>query len=111
MKPQSEFCGQGNGTSWQGVIAASAGNNQMQPTDNRPTESGHNSCRATNPSDANDRNQSAYQAILDGRCTGLVLKKMRAKVIFHRARSCAKMRDVVRRKKPYGWPPMNGNQS
>ena len=48
------------------------------------------------PSDANDRNQSAYQAILDGRCTGLVFKKMRAKVIFHRARSCAKMRDVVR---------------
>jgi hypothetical protein len=41
-------------------------------------------------SDTYHRNQSAYQAILDG-CAGLVLEKMRAKVIFfHRASSRAR---------------------
>jgi hypothetical protein len=42
------------------------------------------------PSDADHRNQRGYQAILDGRCTGLVLEKTRAKVIFHRGSSRAR---------------------
>lgn len=47
------------------------------------------------PSDAGHRHQRCDQAILDGRCTGLVLKKTRAKVIFHRgsSRARAKMRN------------------